>query len=307
MSKRFDERAEEGADDRSARLFLRSLAFTLSLSIAACGRLDYDTVPDDAGGRMTDARTPGLDTGLVDGAPLTDAAGPDGRTDAVAQDGSVDTGASDPLLVAWYPMDADAVGGSVVDATGHGHTGSCTVGSTCPVLVAGELGAAYAFDGVSAGVRVASSAELETTAGFTLSLWFRPVLGSSTGVRHLLAKPLGPGSPNNTWELYLVDGVPRVSSYNGTRDDSVSASGVAAAGVWMHLAATWDGTNLSLYLDGTLLGSTPANPTFTGTDVLMGVDEDLGTEVHFFDGALDDVRIYRAPLDATTLYALAHP
>ena len=69
-----------------------------------------------------------------------------------------------------------------------------------------------------------------------------------------------------------------------------------SANIWNHLVGTYDGTTLRIYVDGVLAGSTVAVGTIDATtlDSLIGVHNSLAT--NFFNGLLDDVRIYNRAL-----------
>src|ERR1700733_3385959 len=61
-----------------------------------------------------------------------------------ADGGTVFTDAPIPTdLIAWYQMET-LVSDVVVDSTGNGHTGGCT---SCPTVVAGQIGNGFPFAG----------------------------------------------------------------------------------------------------------------------------------------------------------------
>ena len=71
---------------------------------------------------------------------------------------------------------------------------------------------------------------------------------------------------------------------------------------WSHIAATYDGATLRLYLNGTLVSSqartgaiaTSTNPLQIGGDSIYG---------QFFQGAIDEVRIYNRALAQAEIQA----
>ena len=74
---------------------------------------------------------------------------------------------------------------------------------------------------------------------------------------------------------------------------SLEARGGAAVPLngWTHLAATYDGTTLRLYVNGSLVGSRAvANPLLTSTGVLRFGGNNVWGE--FFAGRIDEVRLY---------------
>ncbi len=74
---------------------------------------------------------------------------------------------------------------------------------------------------------------------------------------------------------------------------------------WHHVATSWDGIERRLFLDGVEVASdTPAAPHAVpdGRDFRIG----LGYDNQYFDGALDDVRVWSTALTAGTLDAWRH-
>ena len=84
----------------------------------------------------------------------------------------------------------------------------------------------------------------------------------------------------------------------------LDARGVAplALNTWSHLAATYDGTTLRLYVNGSLVGSRAvANPLLTSTGVLRFGGNSVWGE--FFAGRIDEVRLYNRALAVAEIQA----
>lgn len=78
-------------------------------------------------------------------------------------------------------------------------------------------------------------------------------------------------------------------------------------GAWTHLAGSYDGSNIRLYVDGTeVVPATAAAGvmTNTGTDT-MAIGGRNSVNQHWFPGLVDDVRIYNRALTATEVAVLA--
>ncbi|MHC4598353.1 MAG: LamG domain-containing protein, partial [Planctomycetota bacterium] len=81
---------------------------------------------------------------------------------------------------------------------------------------------------------------------------------------------------------------------------SVHSSTDLAAGSWHHVAITYDGTTLSLYVDASLADSIPATGNiFTTTAPVRIGTFNQGTNL--YDGSLDEVRIYNRALPASEI------
>ena len=73
-------------------------------------------------------------------------------------------------------------------------------------------------------------------------------------------------------------------------------------GNWHHLAATYDGTNQCIYRDGLLIGTAPrsGNLDFSGADNGIGATL-VPAPGEFYNGLLDDVRIWRIARSASDI------
>ena len=80
-----------------------------------------------------------------------------------------------------------------------------------------------------------------------------------------------------------------------------SASTPISQGRWYHAAATYDNSQLTLYLDGVSSGSqaTSGSVQQSGYDFFIG---SLDSQVNFFNGTIDDVKIYNRSLLSSEIY-----
>jgi hypothetical protein len=212
------------------------------------------------------------------------------------------TGPANPA--AWFKGEgstADATGGPPADAVG---------GVT---YAPGEVGQAFAFNGSDAEVRASDSAALEPAA-VTVEMW---VNSSQPGDQtYLLSK----GASGDSFGSYALD----TASGDGLFFDVLTSSGFFRSpaaplasvfdGEWHHVAGTFDGQAVRLYVDGVEQGAgtpLPGSASLvynlpTHNDLLLG-NYDNGGSSNFnyhFSGLLDEVSVYGRALTAAEIQAI---
>jgi hypothetical protein len=196
--------------------------------------------------------------------------------------------AAGPGPVAAYSFN-EGSGTSVGDSSGNGHTGTI---SGAAWTTQGKFGNALSFDGVNDWVTVNSSALLSLTTAMTVEAWVFPT--TSSGARNVLIKE---GINRDTYNLYARSGGGKSEIYAFIGGQNRSAeSNAVAANVWTHIAGTYDGTTLRLYINGVEVAAnnlasgsilTSNNPLRIGGNSIWG---------EFFQGRIDEIRIYARAL-----------
>jgi len=184
----------------------------------------------------------------------------------------------------------EGFGTIVTDASGNGNTG--TIG-TATWTTSGKYGNALSFNGTSARVTVNDSNSLDLTTRMTLEAWLFPT--AVGGWRDVIYK--------GTDDIYYLMG----SSDNSTPAIGGTFSPSALRGssnlplnAWTHLAGTYDGTTMRLYVNGVQVSSrAQTGPIQTSTAALtMGGDPLYG---QYFAGRIDEVRIYNRALSSAEI------
>ncbi|MGH9896574.1 MAG: LamG-like jellyroll fold domain-containing protein, partial [bacterium] len=200
-----------------------------------------------------------------------------------------------PALVAAYGFN-EGSGTTVGDVSGNGHTGTVS-GATWDT--AGRYGGALAFDGTNDLVTVADSNRLDLGGGMTLSAWVFPT--ALSGWRTVTLKEQSGGL---VYSLYAHDNAPRPATTVNTGGGDLSAIGGSALALnaWTHLAATYDGSTLTLYINGSGVGSQPVGGLLATSAFPLRIG---GNSVwgEYFAGKIDEVRIYNRALDAGEVQA----
>ena len=191
-----------------------------------------------------------------------------------------------PSLVAAYAF-GEGTGLSTADATGNGQAGTLTNAA----WTAGKFGNGLSFNGTSALVSVNSSPLLQLTTAMTLEAWVNPDQVTSAW-RTVLKKGSGDyflfGTSDSNGELV---GGSRVAG------SILQAFGTLPlpANVWTHLALTFDGAAMRLYVNGQLVSMAYGEGTLqTSSNALqIGGDNVSGA---YFQGKIDEVRVYNNAL-----------
>ncbi|WP_422923925.1 DUF4082 domain-containing protein [Singulisphaera sp. PoT] len=188
-------------------------------------------------------------------------------------------------LVAAYDFD-EGSGTTVTDLSGNGNQGTASNTTWAP----GLFGQALSFNGSNSWVTVADSSSLDLTAGMTLEAWVKPASNPS-GSTTILAKERSGGL------VYSLSGASGSNlppqAYTGTSagDQNASGSSSLPLNTWSFLTASYDGTNLQIYVNGVLVNTLAGSgPITTSTGALrIGGDSQWGD---YFSGLIDQVRIY---------------
>jgi hypothetical protein len=198
-------------------------------------------------------------------------------------------------LVAAYNFNAGS-GTTVSDTSGLNNTGTIS-GATW--TTSGKFGSALSFDGVNDLVSIPDAALLDLTTQITLMAWVYPAV--SSGWRTVLLKEQ-PG--NLAYALYSSANNNRPSAwlYIGGQK-ALDGPAVLPANTWSHLATTYNGTTQRLYVNGVQV----ASQARTGaTTVSAGALKIGGNTIwnEWFQGRIDEVRIYNVALTATRIQAV---
>jgi len=200
----------------------------------------------------------------------------------------------DANLVAWYEFEGDAS-----DSGPYSHHG---VANGSPSYTGGKIGQAINLDGLDDYVetsKTASQLSIGGGAAKTTTAWVYTRAFNGGGIWDL-----GGHADGENWSLRTLDtdNLWRAQLHGGDFDFDVT---YPSKNKWVHFALVYDGTaagnEYRLYADGDLIGSeTRALNTTEGTTFQIGR---WGSE--FFDGLVDDVRIYNVVLTDVEILGLA--
>jgi hypothetical protein len=198
-------------------------------------------------------------------------------------------------LVAAYAFD-EGTGTSATDASGNSNTGAIT-GATWNTT--GKFGNSLTFNGATNVVVVNASASLNLSTGMTLEAWVYPTV-SQQGWRCIIQRAtdayfLQAGSSAGAMKPTAG------GTFSGT-DTYFVAPDPVPINTWSHLAVTWDGATMRLYVNGTQVASRAQGGTLQGTAQGAGaVRIGNNTYTENFLGRIDEVRIYNRALSGAEI------
>jgi concanavalin A-like lectin/glucanase superfamily protein/VCBS repeat protein len=196
-----------------------------------------------------------------------------------------------PPPVAAYSFNAGS--GSTLTDSAASHDGTIS-GATW--TASGKYGGALDFDG-NDKVTIADANDLDFTSSFTLEAWVQP--DSYAAGRPIVSKGELSG-PNGYMLTGEANGKPQSLIANTTTKSVTGPTALPKDGTWSHVAVTSDGTTLRLYVGGELKAEAPALVLKATSGVL-----EIGHSVFsgYFDGRIDEVRIYGVTLSESQIKA----
>jgi len=196
-------------------------------------------------------------------------------------------------LMAYYPLD-----GNAKDASGNGYNGTQNGGVS---YTSGVFEQAASFDGNDDYIKVLNSEALSFANGLTVSYQIK------------LETPAQYYFPYHIMEKW---GSWHTRQRNWDLDFGINIEGGGYTDIWIenfqpntfyNMTMTCNGSSFKIYRDGELVGNQNVNGKIasSNTNVMIGQYDKGGN--YYFDGLLDDVRIYNRALSAAEVKLLAAP
>jgi glucose/arabinose dehydrogenase/predicted phage tail protein len=218
---------------------------------------------------------------------------PSGNLSDYSEIAEATTGAAPPtppgLVGAW--AFGEGTGTTTADASGNANTGTITAAA----WTQGRYGNGLSFNGINSMVQVAASASLNLTSGMTLSAWVQPTASQSSW-RTIVQKQ------SDAYFLHASSEAPLRPAGGGTMGGDVNyVIGPTAIPVntWTHVALTYDGATLRLYVNGTQVATRAAGGSIQTTTNPLWIGSNTYGER--FQGLIDEVRVYNRALTPTEI------
>jgi hypothetical protein len=211
-----------------------------------------------------------------------------------------------PLLVACYPFN-----GNAQDSKG-GHDGTVS-GASLTTDRSGIANSAYSFDGSNSFIQLNSPDDFKNNT-YTYSAWVNPAVLPISGEFQSI---IGIGGGQVLGLGYTTGPAWAMTSYYNSSPpvyDVTPASTVnATANVWHQVTVVRNNYQVKIYVDGNLVITSSSSgttiPTYTNTNPSVVYRATIGTRpdlnnIQFFNGKIDDVKIYNGVLNDNQVKAL---
>ena len=195
-------------------------------------------------------------------------------------------------LVGWWKLD-ETSGLTAEDSAGS-NDGTLTnmVGDE---WTTGQVDGGLEFDGNNDAITGIGDCP---TGNFTVAGWAKDTGGGDWKVFYSAKQEIWFGVDSGATPRIWID-------VGGNGNGAKTAAGTWTLDTWHHIAATWDGTTVHIYLDGVDMGittyGTPENPL--AMTAVIGAWSDNPSDENW-TGALDDVRVYDRALSADEISQL---
>jgi hypothetical protein len=193
-------------------------------------------------------------------------------------------------LVAHYTFS-----GNTADSSGNGNNG-INNGAVLAADRFGKANKAYDFNGTNAYVNCGNAGSLNMNNALTLSAWIKP-------------RSVSDGRVISKWGLssgYEMDLYNQNVEFGFNQSSFVSANISYLLNTWIHVVGSYDGTTVKLYVNGALKSTYgPYSTTIVNSTYNLLIGEMANMATSYFNGLIDDVRIYNRALRAgeiDTLY-----
>lgn len=212
-------------------------------------------------------------------------------------------------LVGHWTFDGkNMLNGKALDISTSGFNGSPTNIATSTFYAPGKIGQGLNFDGVDDYISFGNIGLMDQEP-FSVSVWFyanNPVSGNN---QVLVSSSDGQGLTDTTTDAQylMLNSSGQITAFSHRSTAGAGAVGtVASANTWYHAVGVYENSALRhVYVNGVFIASnTGGEAVNTPNNLRIGSRNHSGGEAQFFDGIIDDVRVYNRVLSASEITKL---
>ncbi|MBI4712537.1 MAG: LamG domain-containing protein, partial [Planctomycetes bacterium] len=200
------------------------------------------------------------------------------------------------LVGSWHF--SEGAGTTATDSTDYRNNGTISPTATGPTWVDGRFGNGLSFDGTDDSVNIPDSATLDITGQISIEAWINPA--NLSGNKMIVGKRSDWAVNGCPYDLMQInDGI--TFYIYGASIQSAGLGGAVSANVWQHIAATYDGANMKVYINGVERANNPTNIAIPTNNAFVGIGRRSDGAYDYFVGLIDEVRIYNRALSASEI------
>ncbi|MBW2973644.1 VCBS repeat-containing protein [Candidatus Woesearchaeota archaeon] len=208
-----------------------------------------------------------------------------------------------PVMVLNMPFDGGSNSTWTRDYSGWGNNGTVT-GALWSSTRGYDGWGAYYFPQTTDEINCGNAANLNIKGPITVSAWIKPT-STLSQFQRIVEKDWaqsyylgGKSGANSRGIAFGMDTDTNTANFVQT------ANNVIPTNAWTHVVGTWDGSELKIYINGTLNASKSYSVAVTGSANPVRIGKYGGGAANSFPGWIDEVRIYNSSLSDEQILAL---
>lgn len=206
--------------------------------------------------------------------------------------------------IGWWKLD-ECQGSTANDSSGNSNNGAITIGAsgsqdylgTCQIGTSaawtngaiGHINSSLNFDGTDDYIDLGNNSSLDLTSEFTLSTWLKSDTGDTGYI-------LGRFQASDAGYMMRWNNTNLTLYYGNT--ENVSSSSFSSTNNWVHAVITFNNGIVNFYRNGLLIGTNSEITINSAPSINNTIGSRWGgsTTGHYFQGQIDDARIYNYAL-----------
>lgn len=195
----------------------------------------------------------------------------------------------------YYKMDETVGSNNFIDSSGNSNDAVCA-GNSCSVAgVSGRKDTALLFDGKDDYLKLDDNTTINPTKQVTMEAWIKPAFKPGDTFYQVVA------TKNLNYELTVSKegalrcGITNTSGYRAVKD----IPNIVLNNRWNHVAMTYDGAQIVFYVNGEPVGTLPQTGFIRVDNLPLLIGQ--WDNYYWFDGVIDELKIYDKALAATDI------